>query len=133
MFEPNHIDISLGKNVLQTRLKAFAEIIFIDLECFTNSLKKAILKRFIYRTFLKCIKKRFAKNAKKQSANRNEIKQKRFADKRIANRKHRYEIRSKRFAEVLESKSQTRFQNPFLLIVGTRLSPGLRSTLVQRK
>ena len=30
------------ENVLQTRLKAFAETIFIDLECFTNSLKKTV-------------------------------------------------------------------------------------------
>ena len=65
----------MRKNVLQTRLEAFAETIFIDLECFTNSLRNHYQKRF-------------AKNATKQSAELNEINNKRFAEALKANRKH---------------------------------------------
>ena len=47
-----------GKNVLQTRLKAFAETIFIDLECFTNSLEKAVTETIhvynVLRKYQKC-------------------------------------------------------------------------------
>jgi len=68
-----------GKNVLQTRLKAFAETIFIDLECFTNSLKKTVTETIhVYNVWR--MYQRFAKNARKQSAKRNEINQKRFAE-----------------------------------------------------
>ena len=76
---------------MQTRLEAFAETIFIDLECFTNSLEKAVTETIHVYNVLRKYQKHFTKKAIKQSAKRNEI-------------------NNKRFAEVLKSKSQTRYE-----------------------